>query len=178
MEDLHKRWPHRWITPKGEAFKSKIHDIGVKAIENIKKGENIAVFGGIVVPVKEIKEYWEKIGHIGIQISEDFFIVPSTREEVERGGVFNHSCGPNCGFSNTFTLIAIKDIKIGEELVFDYAFNENVVEPFECNCKSENCRKIIKPTDWKIKEIQDKYREYFTPYVKSKFYALTSELKD
>jgi len=87
-------------------------------------------------------EYWKVLGHIGIQISDDFFIVPSTREEVDKGGIFNHSCNPNCGFTNTFTLIAIKDIQPGEELCFDYAFNENVIEPFECNCGSKNCREI------------------------------------
>lgn len=166
MEDLHKRWPHRWITPKAEAFKSEIHGTGVIAKENISKGENIAVFGGIVVPTKEIREYWNKIGHIGIQISDDFFIVPSTREEVDVGGVFNHSCNPNCGFSNTFTLIAMRGIKEGEELTFDYAFNENYCDDFNCSCDSENCRKIIRGDDWKIKEIQEKYLNYFSPYVK------------
>ena len=168
MEDLHNKWAHRWITPKAKAINSKIHGTGVEAIEDIKKGENIVVFGGIVVPTIEIKEYWSKIGHIGIQISDDFFIVPSTREEVDIGGVFNHSCSPNCGFNNTFTLIAMNDIKSGKELVFDYAFCETTNHEFECKCGSKNCRKIIKPTDWKLEEIQNNYLEYFSPYLKEK----------
>ena len=168
MEDLHERWPHRWVTPKAKAFNSKIHGVGVKTMKDIKKGENIAVFGGIVVPTKEIKDYWKVLGHVGIQISKDFFIVPSTRKEIDIGGVFNHSCDPNCGFANTFTLISIRDIKSGEELCFDYAFNENVMEPFRCDCGSKQCREIIKPTDWKNKDIQKKYGNYFSPYVKEK----------
>jgi len=169
MEDLHKRWSHRWVTPKAKAFRSEIHGTGVKVITDIKKGENIVVFGGIVIPSSQIHEYWKKIGHIGIQISEDFFIVPSTREEVDIGGVFNHSCNPNCGFLNNVTLISMRDIKKGEELTFDYCLNENEMESFKCNCGSANCRGIIRGDDWKIKELQKKYKGYFSPYVQSKF---------
>jgi hypothetical protein len=27
MEDLHKRWKHRWLNPKVKPFKSKIHGL-------------------------------------------------------------------------------------------------------------------------------------------------------
>ena len=168
MEDLHERWPHRWITPNAESKESRIDRFGVFAKEDIKKGENVGVFGGVVVPSDEIREYWKKVDHIGIQISDDFFIVPTTREEVEKGGVFNHSCEPNCGFINTFVLIAIRDIKAGEELVFDYAFCETVGDDFECNCGSDNCRKMITTEDWKDLKIQEKYGKYFSPYLKAR----------
>ncbi len=168
MEDLHKRWAHRWITSKAEAFDSGIHGVGVRAVEDISEGENIVVFGGIVVPTMEIKEYWKILGHIGIQISEDFSIVPSTREEVNVGGVFNHSCDPNCGFSNCITLVAIKNISIGEELFFDYAFSETYGEVFDCSCESKNCRGKITPDDWKLKDLQEKQGKYFSPYVREK----------
>lgn len=168
MEDLHKRWPHRWITSKAESRKSQLHGFGVFAKDLIKKGENVGVFGGIVVPTKDIRKYWEKVAHIGIQISDDFFIVPSTRKEVEIGGVFNHSCNPNCGFVNTFTLIALKDINPEEELVFDYAFCETYMDNFECNCNSNNCRKTISGNNWQIKEIQEKYIKFFSPYLLTK----------
>lgn len=168
MVDLHKTWPHRWVTPKAESKKSKLHGFGVFAKELIKKGENVGVFGGIVVPTNEIGKYWERVGHIGIQISDDFFIVPSTRKEVEVGGVFNHGCEPNCGFTNTFTLTTITDIKAGEELVFDYAFCETVMDDFKCKCESTACRKIITGKDWKNKSIREKYAGFFSPYLRSK----------
>jgi uncharacterized protein len=168
MEDLHETWPHRWITPKAESKESRMHGFGVFAKELIKKSENVGVFGGLVVPTNQVREYWEKVAHIGIQISDDFFIVPSTREEVEKGGVFNHACEPNCGFINTFTLIAIKEIEAGEELVFDYAFCETFMDNFECSCGSSDCRKTITGNDWKIKEIQDKYKKFFSPYLQDK----------
>ena len=169
MEDLHKQWSHRWSNPKTRSGDSAIQGLGVVATEPIAKGEMIGVLGGIIVPSSEIKAYWKKMGHVGIQIDEDFFIVPTSRNELKEKGVFNHSCEPNCGFSSSISLIAIKNIKKGEELVFDYAFNETLAEPFECNCKSANCRKIIKPTDWQNKGLQERYGQYFSPYLKKAF---------
>ena len=142
--------------------------MGVVAVENISKGEIVAVLGGVIVPLSEINRYREKLGHRGIQIDDNFFICPTSIEERKETGIFNHSCEPNMGYKNPITFIAIRYIKAGEELTFEYAFSESYFEPFKCKCGSINCRKIIKPNDWKIKEIQDKYGEYFSPYLKKK----------
>lgn len=166
--DFHKIFNHRWISPKAKSFNSPIHQLGVKATDNIKKGEIIGVLGGVIVPISKIEKIWKKLGHVGVQLDENFYICPTSREELKETGVFNHSCNPNAGFKNSIVLISIKNIKKGEEIVFDYAYCEAHFEPFECMCKSPNCRKIIKPTDWKIKEIQEKYGEYYSPYLKSK----------
>lgn len=166
--DLHKKWPHRWLSLKAEAKLSLINGTGVFAREKISKGEKIGVLGGVIVPKAEIEEYWKVMGHVGIQINDDFFITPTTREELEEKGVFNHSCDPNIGFNDSITFIAIRDIVQGEELVFDYAFNETYHHGFECNCGSANCRKHITAEDWKLKVVQYKYKNYFSPYLKRK----------
>jgi hypothetical protein len=110
------------------------------------------------------------MGHIGLQIHDDFFLVPANRKEVEEYGAPNHSCDPNIGFQGFPNIyFAIKDIKAGEEILLDYAFMESFFEPFKCKCGAPNCRKLITPDDWKIKELQEKYGEYFSPYLKEKF---------
>jgi SET domain-containing protein len=161
-------WQHRWITPKAEAQKSRIHGLGTVAIEQIHKGEIVGVLGGVIISSEEIAEYRRRMGHVGIQVNENFFICPTSRKELEETEVFNHSCEPNIGYIDSITFVAIKDIKPMEELVFDYAFSETFFEPFECKCGSANCRKIIKPDDWKIAKIQEKYGQYFSPYLKKK----------
>ncbi|MBT3814442.1 SET domain-containing protein-lysine N-methyltransferase [Candidatus Woesearchaeota archaeon] len=168
MEDLHDTWPHRWLTPKAEPRNSSIHRYGIFAKEEIKKGEPINAFGGITVPKGEIKEYRKIISHAGIQVSDDFFIVPSSHEEIKEQGIFNHSCEPNVGFNSSITMVAMRDIKAGKELATDYAFMESYFESFECSCGSSNCRKTITGNDWKIKEIQEKYKEFFSPYLRDK----------
>ena len=166
MEDLHHIWPHRWITPKAKPQKSPIEGLGMFATEQIAKGEVVAVYGGIIVPKTDIEVYRERMGAIrGIQISEDFFMCPTEK----KGGLFNHSCQPNLGYTNTILIVAIEDISLGKELVFDYGMSETNFKPYICNCGSQNCRKTIKPDDWKNKELQEKYGEYFASYLKAQF---------
>lgn len=169
MKDLHKRWQHRWVTPKAKATKSAIDKLGVIAIKNISKEESVAVLGGVIVPKNELEEYHKSMGDVGIQVNDDFFIVPTTRNELEETGVFNHSCEPNIGLIDSITFVAIKNIKKGEELVLDYAFCESFCQAFKCGCGSPQCRKIVTPNDWKIPQLQKKYRKYFSPYLKEKF---------
>jgi len=163
------KWGTRWLSPKAKPIQSKIEGLGVQATRLIKKGETVAVLGGIIIHKREIKKYWKTEGRNGIKISDDFFIVPPNRSEVKKYGAYNHSCNPNIGFGRESIIIyAIKDIKPGEELVSDYASYENGGDSFKCTCGSKNCRKIIKPSDWKIKSLQKKYGKYFSPYLKSK----------
>ena len=166
MEDLHHIWPHRWITLKAKPQKSPIEGLGMFTTEQIAKGEVVAVYGGIIVPKTDIEVYRERMGAIrGIQISEDFFMCPTEK----KGGLFNHSCQPNLGYANTILIVAIEDISLGKELVFDYGMSETNFKPYTCNCGSQNCRKTIKPDDWKNKELQEKYGEYFASYLKARF---------
>ncbi|MDP3727824.1 MAG: SET domain-containing protein-lysine N-methyltransferase [bacterium] len=168
MKDLHKKWPHRWLTPKAEPRKSSIHRFGVFAKEDIQKSEPINVFGGIAVPKTEIEEYRKLISHAGVQVSDDFFIVPSSNKETKEQGIFNHSCEPNVGFNSSVTMVAIRNIKVGEELVMNYAFMETYFEPFGCNCGSSECRKVIDSHTWKDTEFQKKYAKYYSPYLRDK----------
>ncbi len=167
--DLHEKWPHRWLTLKAKPGSSPIHRYGVFAVEDIEFGEPINVFGGIAVPRWEIKEYRNIISHAGVQVSDDFFIVPSSNEEIEMQGIFNHSCEPNVGFNSSVTMVAIRNIKAGEELVMNYAFMETDFESFECNCGAMTCRKIIKSDTWQDVEFQTKYGKYYSPYLRDKF---------
>ncbi len=168
MNNLHKTWPHRWMSNKAESFKSHVHGLGVKATKSIKKGEMVMVVGGIIIPREDIYKYRRIMGHIGIQVHDDFWIVPSDKKEAEETGIPNHSCDPNIGFDGSICYIAMRDMRTGEEILLDYAFMETEFQSFTCNCGTKNCRKIIKPTDWQIPEIQHKFGNYFSPYLRSK----------
>ncbi len=163
-----ERWHHRWLNPKAKAGASAIEGMGVFAKDRILKGEVVGVLGGLIVPTSEIEDYRKIMGQVGIQADVGFFIVPATRNELEEFGVFNHSCEPNVGFINSITLVAIKDIEVTVECVFDYAFCETAYKGFTCRCGRVGCRKTIASNDWQREDIQKKYGCYYSPYLKSK----------
>lgn len=169
IDDLHSVWHHRWLNSKVKSFTSEIHGLGAKAIDCIKKGETVAVLGGVIIHKNDMPKYWQKMGQVGIQIDDNFFICPTSRKELEETAVFNHSCNPNCGFNGILCLVAIRDIQAGEELTFEYAMCETLIEPFDCGCCASTCRKKVCPEDWKGKELQTRFERYFSPYVRAKF---------
>jgi len=166
--NYHSIYNHRWHNQKVKPYNSPIEGLGVIAVEHIKKGEVIFVYGGVIVPKAEIKDYHENLGDVGIQIDDNFWICPTSREELEKQGVINHSCEPNTGFQNQIILVAIKDIEPNKEITFDYAFSESFMDEFQCNCGSPQCRKVISQDDWKSKNLKEKYGGYFSPYLKNK----------
>ena len=157
---------HRWTNPKAKPFKSLKNGTGLIAAQNISKGEIIQVVGGLVLSRIDIHEYQERIGHIGIQFHDDFWLVPASMEEINETGALNHSCEPNTGFEGSNIYVAIHDIAAGEEICVDYAFMETEFKAFDCRCGSPGCRKTITKDDWKIREIQEKYGNYFSFYLK------------
>ncbi len=86
----------------------------------------------------------------------------------------NHSCNPNCyiDFEN-LNLIALKDIKKGDELSFNYNTSEyDLIDQgcsFECRCGSENCIKEIKGFKFLSEGEKKEIIEFASPYIKRKY---------
>lgn len=67
------------------------------------------------------------------------------------GRFVNHSCQPNCEMQKwsvngqfRMALFALRDIKEGEELTYDYNFSLfNPADGQQCKCGSDNCRGVI-----------------------------------
>lgn len=170
MSDLHQKWPHRWVNDKIKVINdSKIEGVGIFANEKIFTGEIVMIPGGVIVPVSDLVSYKEVMGQVGIQIDDNFFLAPTSREEIKKNGAVNHSCNPNLGIDGAIIIKAIKDIEPGEECVIDYAFSYTILDEFECNCGSINCRRKITGGDWKISYLQEKYKNYFADFIKKKF---------
>lgn len=58
----------------------------------------------------------------------------------------NHSCEPN-GYVNAaeYTFCAVRDIKEGEEITFNYlATEDELSSPFQCQCGSAKCYGLIR----------------------------------
>ena len=100
-----------------------------------------------------------------------FIAAKNAKEEKQIKLYINHSCLPNCGLRGEITFVAMRDIEKNEQLSIDYAFLDNEKYSFKCECRENCCRSIITGEDWKIKELQDRYFEYFAEYLKQKIIA-------
>ncbi|MCM1286884.1 MAG: SET domain-containing protein-lysine N-methyltransferase [Clostridium sp.] len=155
------------ISSKVEVCKSDINKMGMFAKEYIRKGEIVYIKGGHILTRKEL--FSSSTINSYLPISDDYFVGAISHDEETDVKLYNnHSCEPNCGVHGEITFIAIKDIKVGEELTIDYAFIDNEDYSFECHCGSTCCRHIITGRDWKIPSLQAKYYPYFAQYLKDK----------
>ena len=142
--------------PKHAKFyvKNGKHGLGCFASRFIRKGERIMVFKGPLITyaqtkTKEHKDHYFQIGPKSFQGK-----APLRRRPV------NHSCNPNAGIIGSETLIAIRNIKKGEEITFDYSttmYNDSAI--LRCSCGSRQCRHIIKEFRYLPEKTQLKYME-------------------
>lgn len=83
-------------------------------------------------------------------------------------GALNHSCDPTLGFADARTLIARRDIAVGDELTIDYA--TCLDDPdylLRCHCETYRCRQLIEGTDWQIPQLQLRYAGHWTPRIQA-----------
>ena len=162
------------LSDKVEVRDKSINGKGIFAKENIKKGEMVFIKGGYLLTRNEI--FSSGVINSYFPISDEYFLGATTKEEEEAIKLYeNHSCNPNCGLKGEITFVAIRDILKDEELTVDYAFIDNEDYSFSCTCGESNCRTVITRYDWKIKELQDKYYDYFATYLKDKIDKIKNE---
>ena len=164
-----------YLNSKAKVKASLIHKRGVFAKKLIKKSEIISASGGSIVTEQEYRKLQKKvfkdIHHYATKVADGLYLAYH-KKDLEADDFFNHSCNPNAGIKGHLLVVAIKDVKPGEEITYDYAmtdFDENTY--FKCNCGAKNCRKIITGNDWKKPALQKRYQGYFSWYIQEKIYV-------
>ena len=146
--------------------KSKFHRRGLIAVWHIKKGEKIFKIEGVRIKflinneAQAAKAGWNWVGW-----DKNTWIDP-----VSYGLYINHSCNPNAGIKNRRDVVAIKNIKKGEEVTFDYSLSEaDIFWHIQCNCRATNCRKTIRSIQFLPEKIFKKEKKYIPPYFQKVF---------
>lgn len=136
---------------------------GLFALQNFSKGEVLIVFGGRAVTRETLDIQPGALGRHALQVGKGIFLQGSADEE---GEWVNHSCDPNLGFEGQITLIALRDIKAGEEVCFDYAMTDmNDADEFDCACSGTHCRGRVTGEDWRLPDLQQRYQGCFAAHV-------------
>jgi len=124
--------------------KSNIDKRGLCAAKDIKKGTKIINYIGKIISKKETEE------NIKFDNKKDIYLFNlNNRYDLDGDFKFNtarlinHSCDPNCeveGVGLKLWISAIKNIKKGEELTYDYGFSyDKDYKQFPCKCGKQNC---------------------------------------
>ena len=120
--------------PEGVRVGRSSAGLGLFATGPYKKGERIIEYFGRTLSKDE--EYSSRSKYL-FEVNSRKTIDGTTRENIAR--YINHSCTPNCEPEierGRIFIDAIKKIKPGEELVYDYGeeyFNEHI-KPYGCRC--------------------------------------------
>lgn len=144
---------------------------GVIAIQPIRKGELLVLWGGRIITEAEIDPTIPQFTQRVLQVEEGLYLYdPLLNDPAD---CFNHSCDPNAGLSGQVGLVAMRDIAEGEEISFDYAMTDGSnYDEFECACGAPHCRGKVTGQDWMLPELQKKYAGYFSPYLQRRIDAL------
>lgn len=139
--------------------KSKMQGIGVFAERNFKKDEVILEIDDTHI-VKDYSKLTQKQKEFDCDYLAHGLVI--LMQEPERS--INHSCDPNIyvkTVNSVRQVLAMRDIKVGEEITFDYAINGDNDGTFICHCGSRNCRGVYHGSFFKLpRVIQIKYLPY------------------
>ena len=155
---------YNWLTPKAQTRVTPGKGSGSFVVSKISKGEIVASFGGNVIYQSNLTNYSADRVSRSLQLNKDTYLLSGNVPEP--GDMINHSCDPNCGIAGTSSVQALRDIEIDEELTFDYVMSDSSqYDEFICACEKEGCREKVTGMDWQNKDLQTKYRNYFSSYI-------------
>ncbi|MBD1161630.1 SET domain-containing protein-lysine N-methyltransferase [Pelagibacterales bacterium SAG-MED15] len=130
---------------------------GLYAAKNIKAGTKIINYKGKIVTNKEVDES-DKYDN-----GKPIYLFTLNKRYTLDGdfswntaGLINHSCNPNSEYDGKglkIWIMAMKDIKKGEEITADYGFSfDKDYKQFPCKCRSKNCCGYIvrEESRWRI----------------------------
>jgi SET domain-containing protein len=132
-----------------EVRKSGVHGVGVFAVQPIRKGKRIIEYRGQRVPWSQVAEDSddERTYYFGLGNGKEV-IDPSVGGNEAQW--INHSCEPNCeaieNSNERVFIYALRNIKPGEELFYDYRLEVDeprtpeVEAENRCVCGSPRCR--------------------------------------
>jgi len=168
--------PETWVNPKQEIRPSPIQGKGIFARQAIKQGEVVEIIGGRVMSEAEFEMFQRNTPRYNaVQIGEELHLVELPKNTRKREGSLNHACDSNLWLADAVTLVARFDIAAGQELTVDYALftaQSHWVMDRACQCGCGVCRETITGNDWKLRDVQERYLNHFSPFLNERIAQL------
>jgi len=164
--------PTAYLSPELEARPHRNKGgFGVFAKSPLRADDVLVVWGGDVVVAEKFAGLPGYVQQHSLQVEEDLYLVPNGVDEP--ADFVNHSCEPNAGMRGQIVIVALRDIKAGEEICYDYATSDGgSYDEFICACGTPGCRGKITGNDWKRPELWERYDGHFSPYLQRRIERL------
>lgn len=133
-----------------EIRNSPIHGRGLFATRDIPEGMRIIEYvGEKITKAESNRRGWaqfekaQQTGEAGV-----YLFTLNKRHDIDgdvpwnAARLINHSCDPNCEsqiIRGRIWILALREIKMGEELFFNYGFDLECYEDHPCGCGSKRC---------------------------------------
>lgn len=119
---------------------SAIHGFGGFAKLDLAKGARILEYLGEIIDKQESARRCEANNVYIFALNEQHDIDGAVDWNPAR--LLNHSCSPNCEAQfdeDRIWIIALRNIRAGEELTFNYGFDLQDYRDYPCRCGSADC---------------------------------------
>lgn len=123
---------------------SSIHGTGAFARKDMAAGARVIEYLGEKINKDEANRRCEADNRFVFYLDEQHDIDGSVAWNPAR--FLNHSCAPNCEAENVdggIWIIALRDIKVGHELTFNYGYDLEVYRDYPCRCGAADCLGFI-----------------------------------
>lgn len=162
--------PHGLDNPKVKLKTFDSMGRSVWAREDISQGEIITEFRGHFYSAEKLSD----IPNSSPVYARDHVVQVGETEYLHgKNGLaecINHSCSPNCGIKDSVTIVAMRDIKKGEQITWDYEMTEDSDWCMEnCQCGSPECRGTIRGYSFLSQEKREKYKKFTAKWLLEKY---------
>lgn len=125
-----------WVTIK----RSTIHGTGGFARKDIPAGTKVIEYVGEKITKAESSRRCELNNEYIFDLSDEYDLDGSVDWNPAR--FINHSCEPNCEAEideDRIWIVALRDIRAGDELSFNYNYDLEEYRNHPCRCGAESC---------------------------------------
>ena len=165
-----------WSHPQVSVMRSSIEGRGLVATADLPAGVIILRMSGHLVSTDELAKLIEQANADPMQtyvdsltIYEGVHLVLSPGSVAHFG---NHSCDPNLWHVGPYEIATRRAVVNGEELTIDYG-TQSGADGFsmDCRCGSALCRGMVTSSDWRLPELQARYRHHWVPALEARIAA-------
>lgn len=160
--------PECWLDERLVVRDSPIEGRGLFFSEDVGGGTVVVKLGGEIVSTRRLQELIAAADADPnapfvdtISVGDDAHLVLPSGSLVHYG---NHSCEPTLWHVGPFEIATRRDVVAGEEATVDYG-TQSGADGFAmaCQCGSAKCRGEITSSDWRRRELQERYDGHWTP---------------